>query len=768
MIGIGTLGNVVEYNNDNPFGNASGIPNKEEYDSEEKWRLACYHNLSRGSVGSARKKQALYEAAYQVYLATTDSAGIPDYATVQDSDGVATSSMPYEYFNPLFAPVRKRVGEFKQMGLRPTVRITNDSAKSRKEKEKINAIISKALGEAQNFAESVIGQPMPNPVAQAEQMGFNDFQEYLQRGYRDLYEIEAERILTDWLDKNHFKLTLDQIYHKFVLTQTAILFPTINPFSLEVELQIEDPVYCLWDMNGTDEYGRDIQWFTRYRYESDNEILRRYPDISREQLEDIGNNSIPNHYTYITGLFPPVYSEGDENYYLVSETRWIYTEDTSLGQAIDNTDIELTRLDPVMADEAIPYEEVYYTVRIGHHFEAVGGRLPFQARSVDVTEKANLGVFVLNLDHAISPAAPTNIARVQSYISLRNMLMYKASSLIADMKGVILEVDLSMVPIGEDGNPDTKGFMEAMQSNKIVFKDTTEAAMSMGEPSVSLRYQDAINVKEVGMPKDLGNIMNMINIVTNQINELLGINEAAIGQVGQYQNATTAKINEGAYKAALAYEDKSFLNITEIALTHIANLKKILGEYKKIQSQTFTNYEAEDAINIRVGDTAVSMDPEGFLFQDIGAHIKLDENTAAKRQMFIQAAQMSLQQGSMTFREYLELMESDTTTEMIERMKAYYAAQEQQAQAQQQQQMQMQQQMMQQQMQQQAQMQQLDQQQKTMSEMQIQTLKKDLEERNAAANSTRNAQMQAQAKQSDMQEKLAEIELEASLNNQNS
>lgn len=723
-----------------------GLPRKEDYDTEEDWRIACYKRFVSKSAPRMSDKHAMMRLALDMYIATTDTSSIPPYATVPGSD-VATSSVPYEHNNPLFAPIRKRVGMFKQAEIVTNATIVNASAHSRKEDMYVADIMARAMGGQMGNIEALSGMPLPNPQAEMQAHGFSGpFSEYMDKKYRDYWEHRAEKIINDWIAKSDFKETLDQQYLNYALTQTVVFWPRINPMTKQVEIYVEDPTQILWDMDMQDQHGRDMQWAIRYRYFSENEILHQY-DISRDELQKFRGYYAPTFFSSVL----PAYKEVDTTfYYLVAECRWLYTEDMSVENAKRHTDMDVIVTPEYTEKDSLRYEEVYNTVIIGHYHELEGGRMPNQVRSVDITSKGNLGVFVLSLDHQINPLAPTNGMRVQSYVRLRNMLFFKLTQQIADMKGVFIEVDTSLLPEAQDGQPDYQRFFDDMLGNKVVWKDSTQGGMLMDQ-AVSLRQQEVVTVKNAGMPSDLPVLINMINVITTEINTILSINDSSLGTIGQYQNATTATLNMNAYQAAIEYEDKEFKRITERVLTYIANLNKILDVVQDTNSLQYGNEEAIDAVVIRNGDDYLEVDPEGFLFQDIGIRIQIETDSVEKRQRMQQYLLAGMQNGTITLPQLIEFESSDNVSDGMYRLKIMLEDNERKAREQQAQQQQMAMQQQQLAMQQQAQLQSQRSQEDLQSDLMKQEQKKDLELRNANVNTENNAKMQQQAKATELQ-----------------
>ena len=717
-----------------PEGALIDTPIREKYEDEKKWRERTVNYYLSRNQRRVEVQHAYMHQSIQMYNAFTDVEDVPPYARTSDSQ-VARTPIAFEYINPIYNPINVRLGEFASTDYKVHSYMTNAAAKSRKEQYytelRLQQLAQKVMPNLMQLAPELIGD------ASQDMAGFSGTPEqYLEERYRDMYDKMADTLLADWLDRSKFKTILDQIYRFYLLTNMAVAWVELNPHTLEVEIQPEDPRYVVWDTEMVDDHGRTMQFVTRFRYESENNILLKYPKkVTREQLQALASKESTSAY-----YLRPYIEERGETMYLVTETRWKYVDNVTVKKAKDGLGIPESDND----SESIRYEEVYYSIQVGSEMELEGGALPNQVRSVDFFGTGSLGVFVLKLGQSISPDSPTNLIRVQGLVRHRNALFYKLMNLIADVKGMIMMVDTSILPIvtDKDGreSPSLAALTDMIQQDKIVPVNGMQLGQQM--EYVGVKPMNPMQTIEVGIPSGMDFIVNQINLISNEINSILAYSDARTGAINKYETSSNAMLNKTASDKATAYADVQFDNFVEGTLTYVANLLKIADTLSRVRAGYFNNTKLIDAIEMRLGDMTATLPRDSFILQDIGLHVRRRTNSAEMKANIQTWIANALQSGAVSSDDFLDVMTSDNIEDAAQRIRIRQREQQAMAAQQQEQQAQQQQQMMEQQMQMQMQMQQQLKEMDVENKALLEQVKADMKARNSILNAQVNAQIQ--------------------------
>jgi hypothetical protein len=729
---------ILINNQANGIINTRQFPLIDQYRNEKDWRIQVVKFYISTNLQTISYLHAMFHASIRMYNAITETSEVPDYA--KDSKGKVLNSVMYDYVNPLFNPINVRLGEFAGTDYVIHSYLRNKAAESRKQDFYTQARMQQILKERMpNTAEmldpTAIGDAQS--MMQAEGME-GQLDEFMEKKYRDLYDTIADKLIQDWKERSYFKPILDQIYRYYLLTDTAVAWVELNPHTLEVDIQVENPCNVVWDTEMTDDLGRDMQFCMRYRYQSENEILLKYPKIKREDLDSMASRNTP-----AGGYLRPYYIDqrDNETRFLVTETRWKYVKKKSVADAKEGLGIPPSDND----SEQINYEEVYYSIQIGDEIEIDGGVLSNQVRSVDFFGNSNLGVFVLRLGQSLSPRSPTELIRVEGLIKQRNLVFFKLMQMVADMKGVVMFVDTSIIPTmpNEDGvnEPRLDVLADMMQQDKIVPVNGMQLGGAMD--AMGTKIVKPVELIEVGVPAGMDYLRNQLDFLTMEINRMLAYNDARVGSINKYETKTNAQMNKSASDKATAYKDVQFDNFVERTLEYVANSLKIADTLTRVRAGYYNNTKLIDAIEMRLGDEVATLPRDSFLFQDIGIHIRRRVDSAERKMMIEQQfLPMALQSGNITLSEYATFLTSDNLEDAFEKIQEDMRKKEIAAQKQQQEQMMQQQQMQEQMMQQQMQMQQQLKEMETNSKMMLEELKGNIKLRNSTENAKNNAAIQ--------------------------
>lgn len=627
-----------------PFDKASvgrgyARPSKGDYQNEEDWLVATtqhYLSVNRDRFNYIHSQQQESVNMYNRVFGQFPGTGQPDNLRQE-----ATPGKIYYHLNKIFGVLRQNVGRRKSRRMDVTASAVNADAESRMQTHKGLMFLNEFFKASYpKLYDGIINGMWPkyDPNSGLE------LHNYADKTYRDKYAQAAERIMMSWVKSSGFYDWLISTYIHYWLTETAIAFVDVDPETLKVDLALTKPMSAIWDMDSTSDVFSDQQYLMRVNYLPVTEVMRRWPKIKIEDIEKyVGSDSSMAYLPFAKG------NNDGKQMILVTEIRFLYNEDLS----IDIPDGFEVTLDEVTGEikastnkkqKVINAQEAYEATIIAGNIMVSGGKMPYQARSIDNLGKANLRAEVLKLDQNISPYSPPLPIRVKALQDEINQVFAKMLSIMHDTQAPFIEINpMALSLAGYEGRNEAERYKKAIEdviSTRVVVLDADQITLTPGSempPPIRFTGHDPTG--------PLPALVNQFNLLLNEFREMLNWNAAMQGQVSQYASGSNISAIQQQVAEGMAYRESMFDDFVSRTLTLVCNtIKSVLMAHKKDDRIKYVTQK----IRATVGDLTYDIfESDEMTLQDYQIEIEMSLSEAEYRQRVELLIQMGAQQGTL-------------------------------------------------------------------------------------------------------------------------
>jgi hypothetical protein len=634
-------------------------PRRDQFANEKDYYRAHAQSFVFRNMPHHNMRLALMGSGIDIVTSTTQGAKAATYAS--PAQRATQISMQEMLFNALSGRISILHGEWVSRKYKAAVVMPNRRMTSRYSELYGQLFWSKVMNDA--LGPELAQRFDPELIDYKAVMGAfeGSVSEWMTTNYRDTVEVVAQRIIDDLLSSQDFDGWLKQMYYYWLMTETANSCPEVDPQTFRTKLPLIHPEGAVPDYACNDDYFTNGYGFLRYRYESVESILMRFPDIRREQISNATTGTSSLFGLPTTRLWQGTYNEVLVAHYWFRDVVEIEHE----CRTTENPRIEMENGRPAYREDVQEkkakgrIEQLHYCCLVAGDVVAEYGRSPFEVRTKENPAAVALPSCSAVHGRSVRPDHPSRVNMVTPLVKARAMAIAKLIDLVESVQGAYIEYDKGIIENRTgDATGDLINFMAQVKSTRMIPRPTDAAP---GQPTLRV----------VDFNGDMGTINNLMGYVvflSQQIDENMTINPARTGQVGQYLGkevgqAAKTQSDFGTAPAQMTFErfiEQTLLKwlMLEIKCVRALRERSLAGDAMARQS--------EEVLRIRYGDEAMQLSLEELNLLDLGIKIERKVNEAEQAAGIREAGLLMVQQGTPPelVRLYKNMVMTDNPEEM--------------------------------------------------------------------------------------------------------
>lgn len=652
----------------------------------EKEKDEAYHRnfaqavASKGILSGFTDRRAIMNECVNFFLGLQGGQEFEFLQKAEDGEVLPAKWMDY---NKIAVKIELLIGELAQRGYVIDVKAYNKAAQVRRLEERSRLLTEMRFAPIADLLEEEVGLPIQSDssfIPENEQK----LDIYMNKSYKETSEIVMKAMLEflkksdDW-DYARLALFRDMLIMGMAVARHEIVDGLPH-------MERVDPRNVIFDGAAKDDFLKDSTYWGEVMYMSLGEIVRRWPKIKKQDLQDAFKNyndwfSNPSHFASFSGDFGFLdrntttrcfVTEQGEIRALVVRSYWQdiknitrkYSEDSQGQTHVKKPDSSAMDAYAKGAPKGknikdTPIQAWRYAVLIGGKFVAEHGWVENQERNVD-NIATTTPPYIACIPNFINGAIVSKVHRLKNLQNLKNIVMYNVMLEISKAGGKSFVYDLSMLPKGWDHST----AMRYLRTANIAFIDSSadNAGTFNQFAAIDLSLSDAVD-----------KFINLSIYIDREMDSISGVNDARQGLLqgaSQGQGVTNSALAQSSMSTALY--NQLFSNFFSKCLNKQAGLGKIAWAGK----ERFAPIIGDVGVDFLEIDIPLDLNDYNVFVQELPPVVN-------DQQLFYQLVLAGIQSSQIDFVGGLKLLLEKDLNEGVQNLEIEMKRREQMAQAQQ-------------------------------------------------------------------------------------
>lgn len=656
-----------------PYQKLTDAEKIKEYGSLKEWgseTINAIIGLSNGGTLSAAVDYGEIQTNINLYHGNLD---MDDLKHVTNPYGVK-EAFPADLrnYNIIKPKIDLLVGEESKRPFNFRVIDANPDAVSQVEKVR-KELISKSIETLIMQEAYMAGNPNIDPEVMNKQVQTpEEIDKFLKMSYTDMREHMGNQALNYLIWFTDFKRKTLKGFKDYLITGSEIYYTGI--VNGEPVVNVVDPRFFYCQLSPENDFIEDAQYCFYERFLTPSQIYDEYYDfLSEDDIDKIEKIKSGTGQVYIgdSGLgIPIVYQNIDKpNPFYNNRDRLVrvihvcwqtlrkvgflsYTD--NMGQEVEEFVDESFKLTPQMKLEGYTLEwrwinEVWEGTKIGSDIYVNIRPLPNQMKSLDNPAKCKLPY--------------TGVYRNQSTVALMkphqyfyDILFYRLEMSIARSKDKAMVMDVAQIP--RSMGIDTQKWLYYLDTLGIAFINSFEegTGTNAGRTSQFNQFQAV----DMSMARIIDQYIMLLDKVESMVGEISGVSRQRQGEI------STSELVGNVERSVVQSS-----NITEhLFFTHNEVKRRVLSNLLDISKNAWMNGKKAQYVLDDLTKIFFSIEPSEYSEANYGIFVTNSSKDQATLETLKQLAQAALQAGGVNFKDIAEVLQSNSITDIKQKLEA--------------------------------------------------------------------------------------------------
>lgn len=501
-----------------------------------------------GSISEYRRMQVNYDLFNNVIHKS-------DFEKVCYPFGKEVGELPVDFTNKdiISGKVKALLGMEMKRPFAWKVVATNKEATTRKESEFFNRIREFVVNsimlpikqeiEMQMQQESEGRELTPEEQREIQQrveeqlkaMTPPEVKRYMERDHQDPAEVLGNQMLKYLIQKQDIEMKFNKVWKHGLISGREILW--VGVIAGEPVLKVVNPLRFDYDKTSDSDYIEDSEWAVYEMYMTPSEIVTHFGgELTTTEIDEIYES-----YSKASSLPDAAFTFRNDGAKTIYGIRVIHGEwkslklikfvtgiDPETGEPYEDMVDESYELNPEAGDIAIAEEWIptkFEGYKIGEDKFAFLREVPGQHRDLDNLYVCKLSYIGATYDNLNSEVVSI-VDRMKFYQYLYNIIWYRIENLIASDDGKQVLLNMNLIP--KKAGLDIEKWMYYFKVNKIGLMNPSEegnkGSTNMGEAAKEI---------DLSLVSDISKYMELAEYIERRCGEVVGITKQIEGQIGE-------------------------------------------------------------------------------------------------------------------------------------------------------------------------------------------------------------------------------------------
>jgi len=488
----------------------------------------------------------------------------------------------------------------------------------------------------------------------------DEVKRYMERKYQDPAEVLASQMLEYLMYKEEIRLKFNKGWKHSILSGNEFYHVWIDRG--EPRLDVVNPLYFDYDRNTESGFPEDGEWAVATYNFSLIDIIRRFPSLSKEDLNSLSEQINVIDDDYFT--FDETTTAVDLRNY-VTATHYVWKSIRKIG-FLTYIDAETGNIEEKIVDESYKLQPQYGDIELvkGNIVEVYEG---WKLGNTDIYANLRRVPYIRDLDDLNNVKLPylggiydndnsTSVSlmeRMKGYQYLYDIVINKLQMLMSSDKGSLLLMNIDMIPKSQ--NIDVEKWMYYASKTHVGFVSPKEEGT---------RTQDvttAAKVLDLSTSSDIQRYVQLASYLEERCGNSVGITPQIVGRIGANEAVgnTQQSIQQSSYILEPYF---SFHNVIKRnVLNYLLNTARLAYSIGNKKHLTYTLDDLSQHI--------LKIDKELLTFNTFGIFISNNVKPDELKNNIVQLAHAALQNQSAEFSDIISVLKTDNPTEAEEILK---------------------------------------------------------------------------------------------------
>mgnify|MGYP003647631415 CR=1 FL=1 len=636
-------------NSKNPYGGMPGMPPQRisKKKKTKEWGENCVNAIfAKGNMRenngrtSWERKQVNYNLVNSI-IDENDFKHVMDPYGVNNAD-VGNQPGKLRQMNLIFSKLALMKGEEMMRPFNYQVVAVNGAAiTAREEKKKEELLMHAKMKLYRLMGKSMEPQTDPETGQPIEEKELHQIEKFYNFDYVDIVEKNVADLLKWHEHKESLTLKFNEGWEHALISSEDVFYVGIS--NSQVRVRPVNPINSDFDRNPDEARIEKGDWFREDRSMNAGMIIDEMgEDLSDKQIDDLLEGNIRNQIT--NGMLPGfAYEKSDfdsssyggyskagasNQHYIVTHVVWRSMRKIGFFSYIDETgepQMEVVeegfRMPDGSAEMGANIEwkwipEIWEGTKIGDDMY-IGVR-PLANSNFDPDDPYNVPLpYVGRVLNGTNSTQTSMVDLIKSHQYLHIGLWWKLEQEINKSKGKVTVFDVAMLPKSQGFNMEK--WMYMFENANIALVNSHEEGKT-GSNTGKNPSMDMMKTLDLTMSQTIGQLIDIMTKLENEIDQMLGITPQRQGQVGAYENTGTAR--QAQVQSTAITEPWFYMHneVKKTVLEQVANLCKFAYKGKKV-----LNYILDDVqrIMMNIDMDEVSMSSYGLFITNSGKENKI-------------------------------------------------------------------------------------------------------------------------------------------------
>ena len=455
--------------------------------------------------------------------------------------------------------------------------------------------------ELNQYTQEAFGVSIINSDPEKLPDGREELELHMQLNYKQAVEIAEEQAINTILNGNRYEITRKRFYHDIAVLGIGAVKNTFN-HSEGVKVEYVDPADLVWSYT-EDPYFDDLYYVGEVKTIPINELVKQFPNISQDELEDIAGQSFKKTGYYTSSQ---QFDEADKNQIQVLYFNWktyakeIYkVKETATGASKIIVKDENFSVPEVDADLEQRFGKLEKSIEVLYEGALIVGSeklLKWELAKNMLRPKSDYTKVKMNYN-IVAPRMykgkiESLVSRITGFADMIQITHLKLQQVIARMvpDGIYMDADgLAEIDLGNGTNYNPQEALNMFfQTGSVIGRSmTSDGDMNPGKIPIQEIQSGAGGQK-------LQSLIQTYNYYLQMIRDVTGLNEA--------RDASTP-------------DAKSLVGVQKIAAANSNTATRHI-----LQAGLFLTAETAEGVSLRISDIIEYSPTKDAFIQAIGAH----------------------------------------------------------------------------------------------------------------------------------------------------